>query len=116
MANDIRFKGDIWIQVWLDTALEAEWRKFRDCPVNPDLMPGHEMAQAWGYVVAAYFLMEEAFKAILHLRERRVGKTHALHTLFTQLPTEHQSTLREFYRDFLATFSHGRQSPFGELV
>ena len=115
MANDIRFKGDIWIQVWLETALKAEWRKFRDCPVNPDLVPGHEVAQAWGYVVAAYFLMEEAFKAILHLRERRVGKTHVLHNLFTQLPTEHQGTLREFYRDFLATFSHGRPFPFGEL-
>ena len=115
MANDIRFKEDIWIHEWLETALEAEWRKFRDCPVNPDLVPGHEAAQAWGYVVAAYFLMEEAFKAILHLRERRVGKTHVLHNLFTQLPTEHQGTLREFYRDFLATFSDGRPVPFGEL-
>ena len=115
MANDIRFKGDIWIQVWLETALEAEWRKFRACPVNPDLMPGHEIAQAWGYVMAGYFLMEEAFKAILHLRERRVDKTHVLHTLFTELPTEHQGTLREYYRDFLATFSHGRPLPFGEL-
>ena len=115
MATDIRFKGDIWIQVWLETALKSEWRKFRNCPVNPDLLPGHEAAQAWGYVLAAYFLMEEAFKAILHLLERHVGKTHVLHTLFTQLPTEHHGTLREFYRDFLGTFSHGRPFPFGEL-
>ena len=73
MANDTRFKEDIWIHEWLETALQAEWRKFRDCPINPDLLPDHERAQAWGYVVAAYFLIEEAFKAILHLRELRVG-------------------------------------------
>ena len=36
MAPDIRFKGDIWIQVWLETALESEWRKFRDCPPRGD--------------------------------------------------------------------------------
>ena len=115
MADDIRFKGGIWIQTWLGAALKAEWRKFRDCPVNPDLIPGYEMAQAWGYVVAAYFLMEEAFKAILHLRDRTVDKTHVLHTLFTQFPTEYQCTLREFYKDFLATFSHGRPCPFAGL-
>ena len=115
MANDIRFKGAHWIQIWLETALKAEWRKFRDCPINPDLMPGHEMAQAWGYVVAAYFLMEESFKAVLHLSKRRVDKEHVLHTLFTQLSREHQRTLREFHEDFLATFSHERAFPFGEL-
>ena len=115
MANDIRFKGDIWIQVWLETALEAEWRKFRDCPVNPDLMPDHELAQAWGYVVAAYFLMEEAFKAVLHLRERQVAQHHVLHTLFTELSTEDQGTLREYFRDFLGTCSQGRPFAFGEL-
>ena len=82
MAIDLRFKEDIWIQVWLETALETEWRKSRDCPVKPDLMPGHEMAQASGYVVAGYFLMEEAFKAILHLGRSRVDNTHVLHTLF----------------------------------
>ncbi len=59
--------------------------------------------------------MEEAFKAILHLRERQVAKTHVLHILFTQLPTEHHGTLREFYLDFLGTFSHGRPFPFRDL-
>ena len=115
MANDIRFKGDIWIQVWLETALEAEWRKFRDCPVNPDLMPGHELAQAWGYVVAAYFLTEEAFKAILHLRGRQVDRHHVLHTLYTELSEEDQGALREYFRDFLGTCSQGRPFPFGKL-
>lgn len=115
MANDIRFKGNTSI-LWLETALEAEWRKFRDCPVMPNRFPGLAVAQAWGYVVAAYFLMEEAFKAILHLRERRVDKTHVLHALFTRLPPEDQSTLREYYRDFLATFSHGGRFPFDDLA
>ena len=115
MANDIKFKEDIWVRTWLQTALKTECRKFRDCPVVPDLVPDHDLAQAWGYVVAAYILMEEAFKAILHRRGCKVDKTHMLSSLFANLPVIHQETLREYYRDFLATFPYSRPFPFAEL-
>ena len=58
----IDFKDPLWITAWLDTALEKEKEKYEKCPVKSDLLPGHEAAQAWGYVVAGYFLVEESFK------------------------------------------------------
>lgn len=115
MPSDIKFKGHIVMLHWLETALKAEWRKFRACPGQPDMIPAHEVAQAWGYVVAAYFLTEQAFKAIVHLNRDRVETTHVLHRLFKQLPTEAQKTLHEFYRDFLATFRYDRPFPFERL-
>ena len=115
MPSDIKFKDHMTILIWLETALTAEWRKFGICPGQPDRWPAHEIAQAWGYVVAAYFLIEQAFKAIVHLNKERVETTHVLHKLFKQLPTEAQDTLQEFYRDFLATFQHDRPFPFETL-
>ena len=64
----ITFKDPLWITVWLHTALKKEQEKYKQCPVMPDFAPGHEVAQAWGYVVAGYFLVEESFKALLYLR------------------------------------------------
>ena len=68
----ITFKDPLWITAWLDTALKKEREKYKQCPVMPDFAPGHEVAQAWGYVVAGYFLVEESFKALLYLREKKV--------------------------------------------
>ena len=60
MANNqqTRFKEPLWVIMWLGTALRAEQRKYEKCPVLPDMVPGHEAAEAWGYVVAGYILLE----------------------------------------------------------
>ena len=60
----IDFKDLLWITAWLDTALEKEKEKYEKCPVIPDMVPGHEAAQGWGYVCTEYFLLEEAFLPI----------------------------------------------------
>ncbi len=78
----IRFKDRTWVLAWLDTALEKEKEKYAKCPVIPDMVPGHEAAQGWGYVVAGYALVEQSFKALLHLREKNVPARHSLSNLF----------------------------------
>ncbi|MYD25235.1 MAG: hypothetical protein F4X08_05435 [Gemmatimonadetes bacterium] len=67
----VGFKDPIWMMTGLDTALEKEQEKYKKCPVTPDLLPSHEVAQAWGYVVAGYFLVEESFKALLYVRGKK---------------------------------------------
>ena len=57
----INFKDLSWVVTWLDTALKKEKEKYKKCPVMPDLVPDHQVAQGWGYVVAGYFLVEESF-------------------------------------------------------
>ena len=93
----INFKDPSWILAWLDTALKKEKEKYKKCPVLPDKVPGHEAAQGWGYVVIGYFLVEEAFKALLHVREKEVPKEHALSILFGLLDQEDKLILCEYY-------------------
>ncbi len=99
----IKFKEPSWILTWLDTALKKEKEKYRKSPILPDMVPGHESAQGWGFVVVGYFLVEEAFKALLHVRQKGVPKEHALSILFGLLDQEDKLTLREYYNDFRAT-------------
>ena len=99
----IKFKDSSWILTWLDAALKKEREKYKKCPVQPDMVPGHEAAQGWGYVVVGYFLVEEAFKALLHVRQKGVPKEHALSILFGLLVQEDKLTLREYYSDYRAT-------------
>ena len=100
----IDFKEPLWIPAWLDTALEKEKEKYAKCPVIPDMVPGHEAAQGWGYVITSYFLLEEAFKAILFMRgERQVPTIHSLSVLFSKLKVTDQVDLREYYNDYQAT-------------
>ena len=88
----------------LDAALKKEQEKHKKCPVTPDMFPGYEMAQGWGYVVAGYFLVEESFKALLYVRRKeQVPKEHSLATLFGALDPNDQKALREFYSDYRAT-------------
>ena len=47
-----QYKDPQWVIAWLRIALRPEQRKYEQCPVLPDLVPGHESTQAWGYVVA----------------------------------------------------------------
>ena len=99
----INFKDPSWILVWLDTALKKEKEKYKKCPELPDIVPGYEAAQGWGYVVIGYFLVEEAFKALLHVREKGVPKEHALSILFGLLDQEDKLILCEYYDDYKAT-------------
>lgn len=106
MAADqnIKFKKPLWILAWLDTALEKEKEKYKKCPVVPDMVPGHDAAQGWGYVVAGYFLVESAFKALVLMRdEMQVPKKHSLSSLFKMLTDSEQAILREYYYDFRGT-------------
>lgn len=99
----IKFKDSSWILTWLDTALEKERDKYKKCPVQPDMFQGHEVAQGWGYVVVGYFLVEEAFKALLHVQGKEVPKEHALFVLFGLLDRSDKSILREYFNDCKAT-------------
>ena len=98
------FKKPLWIIKWLDTALEKEKEKYRKCPIVPDMVPGHDAAQGWGYVVAGYFLLEQSFKALLYVRtNEKVPKIHSLSKLFVRLDDQDKDILREYYNDYQAT-------------
>ncbi len=99
----IKFKEPSWILTWLDTALKKEKEKYRKSPILPDMVPGHESAQGWGFVVVGYFLVEEAFKALLHVRAKEVPKEHALSVLFGLLDQNDNSILGEYFDDYKAT-------------
>lgn len=90
-----------WMLKWLDTALDMEKRKYKSCPVKQDMMPGHEAAQAWGYVVAGYSLVEQSFKGLLYVRgEDKVLRKHSLSALFNMLIDEDKRVIREYFTDF----------------
>ena len=112
----IDFKDPLWITAWLSIALEKEKKKYKKCPVTPDLVPGHEVAQAWGYVVAGYFLVEESFKALLYLCGKQVPTKHSLTILFDLFEQEDKEILREFYSDYRAAIGGARgRFPFRTL-
>ena len=107
----INFKHPRWIITWLDAALKKEKAKYEKEPVKADLIPEYMVAEAWGYVVVGYFLVEEAFKAFLHLRKKRVPRSHSLSILFGLFEDNDKDVLREFYTDYRAT-AGGRISEF----
>ncbi len=76
------------------------------------MVPGHEVAQGWGYVVAGYFLVEESLKALLFVRgNQTVPKKHSLSTLFDMLENNDKAVLREYYDDYRNTMG-GRIGTF----
>ena len=97
------FKDPLRIIMSLNTALKKEKEKYKKCPVMPDLSPDYMVAQAWGYVVASYFLAEESFKALLHVRGKKVPKIHSLSTLFDLFDSDDKTVLRGYYDDYRAT-------------
>jgi len=100
----------------LDTALEKEKETYEKCPPRPDLASDHEIAQGWGFVVAGYFLIEEALKALLHVRKKKVEKIHHLSDLFKQLDERDQPVFREYYTDYRSTIGGKRgKFPFESL-
>ena len=121
MAKDhsIKFKEPLWIVAWLDTALAKEKEKYQTCPVIRDLVPGHEAAQGWGYVVAGYLLAEESLKALLYVRGGQNQGPHGYHSLsslFNILGDDDKAVLREYYTDYKATISgNGGAFPFNSL-
>lgn len=115
MTDRITYKEPLYVWAWLETALKKEWQKYAATPVTPDMMPGHELAQAWGYVVAGYSLIEQSLKAVLYVRGGEPPKTHALSVLFAELPTEDQDVLRAYYDDFRQTFPSMNAFPLATL-
>ena len=99
----VKFKSPTLMVAWLDTALKKEREKYRNSPLLPDMVPGNEAAQGWAYVVIGYFLVEEAFKALLHVRGKEVPKVHALSVLFGLIDQSDRSILREYFDDYKAT-------------
>ncbi len=104
MTDKVTYKDPLYVLARLDTALKKEWQKYIATPVTSDMAPDHMVAQAWGYVVAGYFLIEQGLKAILYMRGGKPPKTHALSVLFTKLPAEDQNVLRKHYDDFRHAF------------
>lgn len=115
MTNKTTYKEPLFVWAWLNTSLKKEWQKYAAIPVTPDLVPGHELAQAWGYVVAAYFLIEQGLKAVLYVRHFEPPKTHTLSVLFAELPADDQDVLRAYYDDFLHTFRGMSSFPLATL-
>ena len=112
----IQFKTPLETIQWLDAAFRSEQRKYEQCPVQQDLVPGYVVANAWGYVVAGYFLIEEAFKALLYIRGIQVPPKHSLTMLFDRFKSDDKDILREYYLDFRASVGGNRASfPFATL-
>lgn len=114
--KEIDFKDAKDAAVWLETALKMEKAKYAECSVKNDLVPDYIGAQAWGYVVAGYFLLEQSFKLLLHVRAQSPDKTHILSGgLFRKLPEEDKNVLREYYRDYRSAGENMKAFPFSEL-
>ena len=112
----IGFKDPLWITTWLKTALKKEKEKYKKCPVMPDLIPDYVAAQGWGYVIAGYFLVEESFKVLLHVRGKNVPKRHSLSTLFDLFDPDDKTIIREYYDDYQAAIGgNGGAFPFKSL-
>ena len=115
MTKGTSYKNQLHVWAGLETALKKEWEKFRKCPVLPDMVPEHEMAQAWGYVVAGYFLIEQGLKAVRNMRGHTPPKTHSLSVLFAEMPEEDKEVLETYYDDFVQVFTATRSFPISTL-
>ncbi len=117
MSQKINFRTSTEIIHYLKTALKKEQEKYEKCPIVPDMMPGHEAASAWGFVITGYFLVEQAIKALLQTRRTFVPGKHSLMMLFNLLNEADKDMLREFYSDFrgVNVRHDGVGFPFKEL-
>ena len=102
------FKDPLYMTAWLEVALKKEREKYEKCPIMPDMAPGYDEAQAWGYIVTGYFLAEQSFKALLYLRGKEAPKMHPLSALFVSFDDNDKEVLREFYADYRATIGGNR--------
>lgn len=118
MANGLRinFQDSEGIVFWLNAALEQEKKKYKKVPIVPDLMPEYLIIQGWGYVIAAYSLMEQSFKALLHVQGKSVPEKHSLAILFNLFDPSDKEVLRRFDTDFKATSNDPLKSfPYATL-
>lgn len=113
MASE--FKDPSKVSIWLETALKFERQKCASNPIHRDIVDEFNYAQAWGFIVAGYFLLELSLKALLHERNCKFKKTHALYDLFERLPEEQKRILRSHYSDFLNASSISRQEIPNEI-
>ena len=113
--NKIDFKESVLSWVWIITALEKEEEKYNKCPIKPDMIPDHVTAQAWGYAVTGYSLLEQALKVLLNLNGEPTDKNHYLFPLFNSLSDDDKDILREYYRDFKLSSESGSSFTFSEL-
>ena len=91
------------MRAWLEGALKKEKEKFDKCPPDHDMDAEYEVTQAWGYVVAGYFLVEQSIKALLHVQGKDVRRKHSLTIPFEQLEDKDKDVLREYYVDYIKT-------------
>ena len=115
-GQKISFKPPYIILMWLEAALKHEKLKYEKAPVGHDMVPEYDMAQGWGYVVAAYSLLEQSMKAVVHMRGvHHVPTKHSLSILFGLFETKDKDALREFYLDYKATTPGMDAFPFTTL-
>lgn len=117
MKEQFMFRESVFLAEFLEAALEKEKEKYGKCPVAQHRDADYTATQGWGFVVAGYFLVEQSFKAILHIQGgAKVPLTHSLSSLFSKLSDNNKSILREYYIDFKHTAENGMKAfPIGSL-
>lgn len=94
MTDSITCRKPFHLSTCLNTALKKEWRKHTATPVAVDLVPGHDSAQACGYVVAGRLLTKQGLNAVLLVRDVEPPRICALSVLFEAMPWEDRDMLR----------------------
>ena len=112
MANIDFKRADFGTVDGLNVALDVEREKYASVPVKRDVVPDYEAYQAWGYVVAGYFLLEVSLKLLAHLRGADPAKIHTLFNLYMLLPSHDKDLLREYYRDYRDETALERGAPY----
>ena len=96
MTDSITCRKPFQLSTCLNTALQKEWRKHTATPVAVDLVPGHDLAQACGYVVAGRLLTKQGLNAVLLVRDVEPPRIYALSVLFEAMPWEDRVMLRAY--------------------
>ena len=100
---------------YLQAALDMEKEKYSKVPVIPRMPKSYTNSLAWGYVVAGYFLLEEALKLLVIARGKTYTNIHNLTQIFMKLDKVDQDVLAQYYRDFHGTHETMGGFPIGDL-
>ena len=96
---------------FLEMSLKREMEKYRYLPPQEDMVPQATLANSWGYVVAAYNLLEMGLKEVRYARAWLNGKaeetefspkTHSLYLLYKELIPHDKIVLDEQYSNYIA--------------
>ncbi len=115
MPSPKDYKDALLFAHLLDAAWEKEKTKYERCPVEPDAVANHVAADAWGFIVVGYLLLEESLKALRHLHGQSIDPKHSLTAQFKELPQCDKDALREYYSEYLATTHGYGEFPFETL-